>query len=118
MGVYMRTTGPGCPPSVLLWVQVLLSWGPVLLQDPSRRGRRAPMDHNRRRPSEEADLRAERRQEAQTNKLQAFLCMFTGNDESGFYLPANDFILCIIYTDFIYCVYKVSDIWTPLCVHI
>lgn len=62
--LYVRTTGPGRPPSVLLWVQVLLSWGrvpvPVLLQDPSRPVRRVRTDRNRRRPSEEADLRRRR----------------------------------------------------------
>lgn len=59
MGVFFfRTTGPGRPPSVVLWVLVLLSWGPVLvlLQDPSRLVHPDQTDRSLRRPSEEADL--------------------------------------------------------------
>ena len=53
--VLFRTTGPGRYPLVPLWEVVLLSWGPVLLQDPSRPVL-CRMDRNHRRPSEEDDL--------------------------------------------------------------
>lgn len=53
---YCRTTGPGCPPVVVPWVLVLLSWGLVLLQDPSRLGHRDLAGHNHRPPWKGGDL--------------------------------------------------------------
>lgn len=53
---YCRTTGPGCPPVVVPWLLVLLSWGLVLLRDPSRLGHRDLAGHNHRLPWKGGDL--------------------------------------------------------------
>lgn len=54
---HFRTTGPGCPPSVVPWVLVHLSWGLVpVLQDPSRLVHHDREDRNPRPPAEEGDL--------------------------------------------------------------
>lgn len=54
---HFRTTGPGCPPSVVPWVLVHLSWDLVPVhQDPSRLVHHDWKDRSPRPPAEEGDL--------------------------------------------------------------
>lgn len=55
---FFMTTGPGCPPAVLLWAAPLLSWGPVPtpLLDPNHPVHLDQMGRNRHHPSEGGDL--------------------------------------------------------------
>lgn len=58
---FFRTTGPGRHPSAVLLVPALLSWGPVLLRDPSHLVHLDPTDRNRP-PSEGGDLQGSSRE--------------------------------------------------------